>query len=88
MRRRVSVALVLAVVLSALAIHPAQVQAANCQFVLGFKTLHDRIPNVVGDCLENERHNGFTGDGLQATTKGLLVWRKVDHATAFTDGSG
>src|SRR6185437_6940492 len=86
MRRIVSSAIALVVILSALAIQPVRAQSANCQFVLGFKTLHDLIPNVVGDCRENERHDGFTGDGLQATTKGLLAWRKADNVTAFTDG--
>lgn len=57
-----------------------------CQFVLGFKLLRDQIPSVVGECLEDEHHNPTNGDGLQRTTKGLLVWRKVDNFTAFTDG--
>lgn len=58
---------------------------ANCQFVLGFKTLHDMIPNIVGNCVTNEEH-AANGDGLQHTTNGLLVWRKADNFTAFTDG--
>ncbi len=44
------------------------------------------IPDVVGQPLENE-HYGANGDSLQQTTKGLLVWRKADNWTAFTDGS-
>src|SRR6516165_2105047 len=32
-------------------------QAQNCQFVLGFATLHNLIPQIVGNCLENEHHN-------------------------------
>jgi hypothetical protein len=63
---------------------PAE-QAQNCQFVLGFATLHNLIPNVVGNCLSNEQH-AANGDGLQPTTKGLMVWRKADNFTAFTDG--
>jgi hypothetical protein len=86
MRCIVSLLLGLFVALGPLATMPALAQPATCQFVLGFKTLHDLIPNIVGNCLENERHNGFTGDGLQATTNGLLVWRKADNFTAFTDG--
>ncbi len=59
--------------------------------MLGFRTIHDQIPTIVGNCLENEHHDGVTGDGLQATTAwhqrgGLLVWRKRDNHTAFTDG--
>ncbi len=64
----------------------AALLALQCQFILGFKTLADLIPNVVGQCLEDERHNPENGDGLQQTTGGLLVWRKADNWTAFTDG--
>lgn len=60
-------------------------QPATCQFVLGFATLHSLIPNIVGDCVGNETH-GSNGDGLQQTVHGLLVWRKADNFTAFTDG--
>ena len=51
----------------------------------GFRALHDLIPANVGDCRENERY-AANGDGLQLTTRGLLVWRKADNFTAFTDG--
>lgn len=62
-------------------------QAASCQFVLGFATLDSMIPQQVGQCVENEQHNPTNGDGLQHTSGGLLVWRKADNHTAFTDGS-
>jgi hypothetical protein len=62
------------------------VQAAGCRFVLGFATLHEMIPQIVGRCLDDEQHNPVNGDGLQHTTGGLLVWRKSDNWTAFTDG--
>ncbi len=66
----------------------AQAQTAPaCQYILGFKTLHDSIPAIVGDCLDNEAHNPTNGDGLQHTTNGLLVWRKADNNMAFTNGS-
>jgi hypothetical protein len=65
---------------------PVTTYAANCQFVLGFKTFHDLLPSTVGDCLVNEHHNPQNGDALQETSKGLLVWRKSDNFTAFTDG--
>jgi glycine cleavage system H protein len=61
-------------------------QADGCQYVLGFKGLHNLIPDRVGDCLADEHHNPANGDGLQETTGGLLVWRKHDNWTAFTDG--
>lgn len=41
---------------------------------------------MVGEPLEEERHDPVSGDGLQATTMGLMVWRKADNWTAFTDG--
>lgn len=64
----------------------AQVQQ-GCDFVLGFSTLHDLIPDRVGQCLENEWHNPQNGDALQRTTGGLMAWRKSDNWTAFTNGS-
>lgn len=63
------------------------VRAAGCDFRAGFKALHDLVPNIVGDCLEDEHHNPGNGDGLQSTSNGLLVWRKEDNWTAFTDGT-
>ena len=39
------------------------VSAASCQFVLGFKAIHDLIPTTVGDCLVDEHHNPTNGDG-------------------------
>jgi hypothetical protein len=62
--------------------------AAACQFVLGFGTLDELLsPPLVGSCLEDEHHNPSNGDGLQQTSGGLLVWRKADNWTAFTDGA-
>src|SRR5262245_5194989 len=59
--------------------------AAPCTFTLGFEALHDLIPQVVGDCTADAAY-GANGDALQPTTNGLLVWRKSDNWTAFTDG--
>ncbi|GEM_PF-2359916 len=56
------------------------------EFKLGFKALADQISDVVGEPLENE-HWGSNGDSLQQTATGLMVWRKADNWTAFTDGS-
>ena len=58
----------------------------GCVFQLGFRTLHDMIPDIAGQCIENEWHNAFNGDGLQRTTTGMMVWRKIDNWTAFTNG--
>lgn len=68
-----------------IALAPVSASAASCGFALGFKTIHGLIPGIVGTCLTDEQH-GVNGDGLQQTTRGLLVWRKVDNFTAFTDG--
>jgi hypothetical protein len=65
---------------------PSAASAADCQFQLGFKAIADQIPDVVGQCSENEHYNQRNGDSLQATSGGLLVWRKADNFTAFTDG--
>ncbi len=54
-------------------------------FNLGFKTVADQIPDIVGQPLLSE-HYGAKGDSLQQTFKGLLVWRKADNCTAFTNG--
>lgn len=56
------------------------------EFKLGFKILADQIPDVAGTPLENE-HWGANGDSLQLTSTGLMVWRKADNWTAFTNGS-
>lgn len=59
-------------------------RAQTCEFQAGFKLLHDLLPDVVGECLESEQ---WVGDGTrQRTTGGLLVWRRADNWTAFTDG--
>lgn len=56
------------------------------EFRFGFKALADMIPGVVGQPTEDE-HYAPNGDSLQHTTTGLMVWRKADNFTAFTDGS-
>jgi hypothetical protein len=66
---------------------PVQAQA-TCRFVLGFGTLRELAsPLLVGGCLEDEHHNPSNGDALQVTSGGLLVWRKADNWTAFTNGA-
>lgn len=78
--------LALVLVTLSLALVPAPTNAAACQFVLGFKMVYDLIPNDVGDCKTEQHYNPQNGDALQETTGGLLVWRKADNFTAFTDG--
>lgn len=55
------------------------------EYTLGFKALADQLPDVVGAPVENEQLTP-EGDSIQQTTHGLLVWRKADNWTAFTDG--
>ena len=65
---------------------PASAQT-RCAFVLGFASIRSLIGGtVVGDCRENEHFNPANGNAEQAATGGLLVWRKADNWTAFTDG--
>src|SRR3981081_3909232 len=77
-------ATLLAVCTTALAAAEAR---QSWHFPLGFAPLHDLIPDVVGECIDDEVHDPTTGDALQRTSHGLLVWRKADNWTAFTDGS-
>ena len=62
----------------------------TCEFQLGFSLIQQAIPDQVGACLENEYFNTANGNSEQHTTArgagGLLVWRKADNWTAFTDG--
>ncbi len=80
---------VLALLLSAILVAPAsaRLSAADCLFRAGFQELHDLIPDVVGDCLADESHDPVSGDTIQPTTNGMLVWRQADNWTAFTDGA-
>ena len=58
---------------------------SDCRFVLGFRELHDLIPHIVGDCLENEQHDIDTGITTQRTTRGVMTWYRSDNLTTFTD---
>lgn len=60
--------------------------AESCEYVLGFKSLYDLVPDTIGECIDNVSFSGTNGDALQHTQNGLLVWRKADNFTAFTDG--
>jgi hypothetical protein len=64
----------------------ARGRASGCRFVHGFADARDAAPDVIGECTENERSDPATGDTLQRTSRGLLVWRKADGLVAFTDG--
>ncbi len=62
------------------------VAPGGCRFVFGFATMHDLLPSQVGTCLENEHVDPVSGDTVQSTTGGLLVWRAADSVVAFTNG--
>lgn len=55
------------------------------EFRLGFKALADQVPEIAGRPVEDERWDA-NGDLLQRTTTGLMVWRRSDRWTAFTNG--
>jgi hypothetical protein len=75
-----------------LALVPTTASAqALCTFQLGFRAIYEQMPEIVGRCLENEHFNTSNGNAEQRTAAhhgqgGLLVWRKSDNWTAFTDG--
>lgn len=76
----------LAVAVAASAFGGTALAQEKPQFTLGFAALASQIPDVVGTPLEAE-HYSSGGDSLQQTTAGLMVWRKADNWTAFTDGA-
>src|SRR5262245_56179157 len=77
---------IVAIVTVASLLTPASAQP-GCRFVLGFAALRDLVgAQKVGNCLEDEHFNLENGDAEQRTSGGLLVWRKADNFTAFTDG--
>ena len=59
--------------------------AGPCQYILGFATLHTLIPTQMGSCVDNQVFSA-NGDAVQHSRNGLLVWRKADNWTAFTNG--
>ena len=68
----------------------AEVPPSNterCWFQFDLRLMKQEIPDVVGDCLENQHYNPENGDTLQRTTGGLMVWRRSDRSAAFTDGN-
>lgn len=76
----------IAIVIALLAPAPALAQSApDCEFILGFATLHSLDPADVGDCTDNQAF-AANGDAQQHTTDGLMAWRKADNWTAFTNG--
>ena len=84
MKRLITVAAIILV--ASLSFGSASLAQSKPEFKLGFHALAGQIPSIVGEPIESE-HWGANGDSLQMTTSGLMVWRKADNWTAFTDGS-
>ena len=65
---------------------PATVAAAECEFLGRFKTLHDLIPDEVGECTENASpiENGI----FQRTTSGILYIAEVCSARRMASSPG
>jgi len=63
----------------------AQQPPRPCQYIRDFKRLHDLAPDSIGACT-SRRVFAANGDVLQYTANGLIVRRKADNWTAFTDG--
>jgi hypothetical protein len=79
--------LILVAIMLATTSSPRASAQEPCRFVQGFAAVRERIGAAkVGACLEDERVNSENGNTEQRTSRGLLVWRKVDSITAFTDG--
>ena len=84
--RRLAAASLLFLGIALLSAAPAHA-TDHCQFTLGFKALRDLLGHyAVGECWENAHYNA-NGDAEQRTSGGMLVWRKADNLTAFTDGA-
>jgi len=58
---------------------------AGHRFMMGFADMASMMGGIMGQPLEDEWHSA-NGDGLQRTTIGMMVWRKADNWTAFTNG--
>jgi len=74
-----TVAVLLALALSAVGAGRASAEQMDCRFVLGFEALQAAIPDAVGDCVENEHHDPRDRITRQETTGGILLWRKASN---------
>lgn len=84
--RRLLLSAIMSVLATLIVTGMATAQAAP-HFVLGFQYLASQIPSIVGTPLDNEQYDPTSGDSIQHTTTGLMVWRKADNVTAFTNGA-
>jgi hypothetical protein len=82
--------ILVAVLAFGLAVAPrstADAQSTACQFTFGFKALRDQIPDAVGTCAESARLDTATGNTVQRTSAGLMMWRPLGNWTGFTNGA-
>jgi len=63
------------------AIHAGDV---HCSFSTGFASIAQAIPDQVGGCLSQPVALG-TGDVVQQTTEGQMVWYKSNSISEFTN---
>ncbi len=83
--RRTSILVLISAMVAVLAVAGSAGAQEAPEFRFGFQTFAGLVPDVVGQPLENERHD-LIGNGFQQTTNGLLVWHKLDNVVDFTNG--
>lgn len=83
LRRALTIVLLLSTTLPLLAFS-STVDAEGPALSTDFKALHDMIPGVVGNAVSDIRYDSV--GATQRTTNGLLVWRRENNSTAFTNG--
>jgi zinc/manganese transport system substrate-binding protein len=66
---------------------PAAFAQSSCELTGGFAQLAAQIPEQVGTCQGNVASRPELGEATQPTSTGLLVYRSVDGAVSFSDGS-
>jgi len=65
----------------------ASLRGGGCRFGGELAQLQARIPDVVGNCLEDERARPEVGLSSQRTANGLLEWHATDAVAEFSDGA-
>ncbi len=61
-------------------------RSTACEIDPAFVPLYSLVPAEVGTCVEGARPDPSSGDLVQQTTNGLLVYRLKDRTPVFTDG--
>lgn len=58
----------------------------GCSPLPRFAALDASMPEAVGGCVGEAREDPTTGDLVQLTARGALIWRRLDDMALFTDG--